>query len=190
RDQLQARLDEWHRANPGPVTDFEAYEQFLRDIGYLQPEPESVSLATSNIDAELSQQAGPQLVVPVTNARYALNAANARWGSLYDALYGTDGITETDGAERSGGYNPVRGAKVIAYARRFLDDSAPLQEGSHSDATGYTIANGQLRVTLQGGTTTPLADASRLQGYRGKREAPEAIVLRHNGLHIEIQIDG
>ncbi len=189
RDQLQARLDEWHRANPGPVTDFEAYEQFLRDIGYLQPEPESVSLATSNIDAEFSQQAGPQLVVPVTNARYALNAANARWGSLYDALYGTDAIPETDGAERSGGYNPVRGAKVIAYARRFLDDSAPLQEGSHSDATGYTIANGQLQVTLQGGTTTTLADASLLQGYRGTPEAPEAIVLRHNGLHIEIQID-
>src|SRR5690606_7164476 len=147
RDQLQARIDEWHRNNPGPVADADAYENFLREIGYLQEQPESVSLATKNVDAEFSRQAGPQLVVPVTNARYALNAANARWGSLYDALYGTDAIPDSDGAERSGGYNPVRGEKVIAFARRFLDDSAALQSGSHADATGYAIVDGRLQVT-------------------------------------------
>ncbi|MFT0849253.1 malate synthase G [Achromobacter sp. F4_2707] len=189
RDQLQARLDEWHRANPGPIADADAYENFLREIGYLQPEPASVSLATNKVDAEFSQQAGPQLVVPVTNARYALNAANARWGSLYDALYGTDAIPETDGAERAGGYNPVRGEKVIAFARRFLDDNIPLENGSHANATGYRIADGRLQVTLQDGTTTTLADASLLQGYRGAPDAPEAIVFRHHGLHFEVQID-
>src|SRR5690554_3121477 len=167
RDQLQARLDEWHRANPGPIADADAYETFLREIGYLQPEPASVSLATSKVDTEFSQQAGPQLVVPVTNARYALNAANARWGSLYDALYGTDAIPETDGAERAGGYNPVRGEKVIAFARRFLDESAPLEQASHTEATAYAVVDGRLQVTLQNGKTTTLQDASLLQGYRG-----------------------
>ena len=189
RDALQARLDEWHRANPGPITDADAYENFLREIGYLQPEPESVSLATSNIDAEFSQQAGPQLVVPVTNARYALNAANARWGSLYDALYGTDAIPDTDGAERGGAYNPARGEKVIAFARRFLDDAIPLQNGSHADATSYAIADGSLQVTLQDGSTSGLKDAAALLGYRGEAQAPEALVFRHNGLHFEIQVD-
>ena len=189
RDQLQARLDEWHRAHPGPITDAAAYETFLRETGYLQPPPESVSLATKNVDAEFAQQAGPQLVVPVTNARYALNAANARWGSLYDALYGTDAIPDTEGAERGGAYNPARGEKVIAFARRFLDDSASLQNGSHADATGYAIADGQLQVSLKDGSTTTLKDSSLLLGYRGDAAAPEAIVLRHNGLHFEIQID-
>src|SRR5690606_5459471 len=150
-------------------------ESFLRDIGYLQPEPDSVSLATQNVDAEFSQQAGPQLVVPVTNARYALNAANARWGSLYDALYGTDAIPDKDGAQRGGAYNPVRGEKVIAFARRFLDDSATLQTGSHADATRYAIVDGQLQVTLQDGSTTTLKDTSLLLGYRGESSAPEAI---------------
>ncbi|HZH56602.1 malate synthase G [Yanghanlia caeni] len=189
RDQLQARIDEWHRANPGPITDAAAYEAFLREIGYLQPEPGDVRLETSKIDTEFSQQPGPQLVVPITNARYALNAANARWGSLYDALYGTDAISEDDGAERAGGYNPLRGAKVIAYARRFLDESAALQSGSHADATGYAIVDGRLQVSLKNGTQTTLADPASLVGYRGDAAAPEAIVLRHHGLHFEIQID-
>ena len=189
RDQLQARIDEWHRANPGPVTDAQAYQAFLREIGYLKPEPGEVRLATSNVDAEFSHQAGPQLVVPITNARYALNAANARWGSLYDALYGTDAISEADGAERAGGYNPARGAKVIAYARRFLDENAPLQSGSHADAKSYAIADGGLQVTLQNGSQTTLADSSLLLGYRGDAAAPEAIVFRHHGLHFELQVD-
>src|SRR5690606_6420698 len=165
RDRLQARIDEWHHSNPGPVTDADAYEAFLREIGYLKPEPDEVRLATSNVDAEFSQQAGPQLVVPVTNARYALNAANARWGSLYDALYGTDAISEDGGAQRAGGYNPVRGEKVIAYARRFLDDTIPLQSGTHADATRYTITDGQLQVALKDGSQSGLADPATLLGY-------------------------
>lgn len=189
RDRLQARIDEWHRTNPGPVADPEAYENFLREIGYLQPEPGDVALDTANIDAEFSQQAGPQLVVPVTNARYALNAANARWGSLYDALYGTDAIPDTDGAERGGGYNPARGDKVIAYARRFLDDTVPLQAGTHADATAYAITDGRLDVTLTDGSHTTLADASLLLGYRGEPASPEAIVFRHHGLHFELEVD-
>ncbi len=189
RDRLQARIDEWHRSNPGPITDADAYEAFLREIGYLKPEPDEVRLATSNVDAEFSQQAGPQLVVPVTNARYALNAANARWGSLYDALYGTDAISEEGGAQRAGGYNPVRGDKVIAYARRFLDDTIPLQSGTHADATRYAITDGQLQVALKDGSQTGLADPAALLGYRGDPQNPEAIVFRHHGLHFELQID-
>ena len=161
----------------------------MREIGYLKEEPAEVKLATSNIDVEFSQQAGPQLVVPITNARYALNAANARWGSLYDALYGTDAISEEGGAERAGGYNPVRGEKVIAYARRFLDDSIPLQNGSHADAKSYAIADGKLQVTLNDGSKTTLVDAALLLGYRGDAAQPEAIVFKHHGLHFEIQID-
>ena len=189
RDQLQARIDEWHRANPGPIKDAAAYENFLREIGYLQADPGDVSISTSKVDTEFSQQAGPQLVVPVTNARYALNAANARWGSLYDALYGTDAIPETGGAERSGGYNPARGEKVIAYARRFLDDAAPLQNGSHADATAYALVDGKLQVTLKDGSQGTLADPALLIGYRGDTASPEAIVFRHHGLHFELQID-
>ena len=189
RDALQAKIDEWHRAHPGPIADQNAYEAFLRDIGYLQDEPADVTLATRNIDTEFSQQAGPQLVVPITNARYALNAANARWGSLYDALYGTDAIPEPDGAERAGGYNPVRGEKVIAYARRFLDENAPLASGSHSEATAYAIVDGRLQANLKNGEQTTLADASLLRGYRGQSASPEAIVFVHNGLHFELQID-
>jgi len=189
RDRLQVQLDQWHQAHPGPIRDSEAYQAFLRDVGYLAPEPDAVQVNTQNVDTEITQQAGPQLVVPVMNARYALNAANARWGSLYDALYGTDAIREDDGATRSGGYNPVRGAKVIAFARAFLDDTLPLAQGSHRDATAYAVRDGKLAVTLEGGAQTTLADATLLQGYRGDPAAPEALVCLHHGLHVEIQID-
>ncbi|UYO93789.1 malate synthase G [Pollutimonas sp. M17] len=189
RDRLQAELDNWYRQNPGPIKDADAYQAFLRKIGYLQDAPASVAVKTTKVDSEVTQQAGPQLVVPITNARYALNAANARWGSLYDALYGTDAIPETDGAERAGGYNPVRGAKVIAFARQFLDDSIPLAQGSHRDAGAYAVANGQLQVSLKSGQQTGLAQPALFLGYRGEAAAPEALVFKHNGLHFEIQID-
>ncbi|MFA5520879.1 MAG: malate synthase G [Castellaniella sp.] len=189
RDRIQAAMDDWYRKNPGPIQDQAAYQAFLREIGYLVDVPASVSLDTSNIDEEFSQQAGPQLVVPITNARYALNAANARWGSLYDALYGTDVIAEDDGATRAGAYNPVRGARVIAYARKVLDDALPLQTGSHADATAYAVRDGALQVTLEGGAATGLADAGLFLGYRGTPDAPEALMFRHHGLHIEVQID-
>lgn len=189
RDDMQAKIDEWHRANPGPDYDKAAYKAFLQDIGYLLPEGEDFTVATQNVDDEVARLAGPQLVVPVMNARYALNAANARWGSLYDALYGTDVISEDDGAERAGGYNPVRGDKVIAYARAFLDEHLPLAGGSHADATAYRIENGALRVAILGGSDSALQDPSQLRGFSGSAEAPDAVLLRHNGLHIEIQID-
>ncbi|OXR48288.1 malate synthase G [Pusillimonas sp. T2] len=188
RDRLQAEIDAWHRANPGPIRDMGAYKAFLKRIGYLQDAPAQVRVNTQNIDFEFSDQAGPQLVVPITNARYALNAANARWGSLYDALYGTDAISEDDGATRAGGYNPVRGNKVIEYGRRFLDDTIALAHGSHADATAYRIENGKLVVQLANGATT-LAQPECLLGYRGTPDAPEALVFRHNGLHFELQID-
>ncbi|ROT45691.1 malate synthase G [Pusillimonas sp. NJUB218] len=188
RDRLQAEIDTWHRANPGPIRDMGAYKAFLKRIGYLQDAPAQVRVNTQNIDFEFSDQAGPQLVVPITNARYALNAANARWGSLYDALYGTDAISEDDGATRAGGYNPVRGNKVIEYGRRFLDDTIALAHGSHADATAYRIENGKLVVQLANGATT-LAQPECLLGYRGTPDAPEALVFRHNGLHFELQID-
>ncbi|MFC3337150.1 malate synthase G [Paracandidimonas soli] len=189
RDRIQASLDDWHRANPGPVRDMQAYQTFLKAIGYLAEEPGAVQVNTSNVDTEITQQAGPQLVVPVMNARYALNAANARWGSLYDALYGTDAIPEDDGAARSGGYNPKRGAKVIAFARTVLDDSIALVKGSHADATNYIVRDGKLQVTLQDGQVTTLADAGQFLGYRGAQDKPEALVFLHNGLHMEVQID-
>jgi malate synthase len=189
RDRLQAELDKWYTAHPGPVADAQAYRTFLESIGYIVDVPEHVAVHTTKVDTEITQQAGPQLVVPVTNARYALNAANARWGSLYDALYGTDALPEDGGATRAGGYNPVRGAKVIAYARQFLDDNAPLAQGSHADSTAYAVRDGALSVTLADGTTTGLADASLCVGYRGEASAPQAIVLCHHGLHFEIQID-
>jgi malate synthase len=192
RDRLQTELDGWHRAHPGPITDMAAYRGFLERIGYLVPAPADAMATTADVDAELALQAGPQLVVPILNARYALNAANARWGSLYDALYGTDAIAETDGAEKSGpggrGYNPVRGAKVIAFARQVLDEAAPLASGSHKDASAYRVEDGRLVVTL-GGATTGLADAAQFVGYQGDAGAPSAVLLRHHGLHLEIQID-
>ncbi|MDT8465297.1 malate synthase G [Alcaligenes nematophilus] len=189
RDRLQVELDKWHTANPGPITDMPAYKSFLSSIGYLKEAPADVKVNTTNVDTEITEQGGPQLVVPIMNARYALNAVNARWGSLYDALYGTNAIPDTDGAQRGGGYNAVRGAKVIAFGRQFLNDTIPLAQGSHDQATSYTIADGALRATLENGGTTGLKDASTLLGYRGQPDAPEAIVFLHNGLHFELQID-
>ena len=189
RDRLQAELDGWHRAHPGPIRDMAAYQAFLQQIGYLAPLPADPKATTADVDAELAIQAGPQLVVPILNARYALNAANARWGSLYDALYGTDVIPETDGAERAGGYNPARGAKVIAFARQVLDQAAPLAGASHADATGYRVNGGALAVALKDGRDVGLADASQFVGYLGDAASPTAILLRHHGLHIEVQVD-
>ncbi|MBS3961265.1 MAG: malate synthase G [Sandarakinorhabdus sp.] len=190
RDRLQAELDRWHRAHPGPITDMPAYRQFLEGIGYLVAPPAGVRASTANVDAELALQAGPQLVVPILNARYALNAANARWGSLYDALYGTDAIPETEGCERGGrGYNPLRGARVIAFARQFLDQAAPLAIESHQDAAGYRIVNGALQVSLDDGQHTGLRQPQQLLGYRGAPEAPSALLLQHHGNHIEIVLD-
>jgi malate synthase len=189
RDRLQAELDKWHSANPGPIKNIAAYRDFLKSIGYLVPVPDEVKVTTTNVDAELALQAGPQLVVPILNARYALNAANARWGSLYDALYGTDAIPETDGAMREGGYNPIRGAKVITYARNFLDQSAPLAKGSHSDATAYRIVGGKLAVTLKDGITTGLIDESKFVGYQGQTDTPSSVLLKNNGIHLDIIIN-
>jgi len=192
RDRLQTELDTWHKANPGPIADMAAYRAFLEKIGYLVPQPQKVGITTSKVDDELALQAGPQLVVPILNARYALNAANARWGSLYDALYGTDVIAETGGAEKGKGYNPVRGAKVIEYARYVLDRTAPLKKGSHIDSVAYTVKGGELIVTLKDGKgvkTTKLEDASQFIGYQGKASAPSSVLLQHNGLHLDIRID-
>ena len=189
RDRLQTELDTWHQANPGPIKDMAGYRQFLETIGYLVPVPADAKATTANVDAELAVQAGPQLVVPILNARYALNAANARWGSLYDALYGTDAISEADGCEKGPGYNEKRGAKVIAFARKFLDESAPLASGSHVDATGYTIAGGQLQVALKGGATTGLKDAAQLVGYQGDAAALSSVLMVHNGLHFDLIIN-
>ena len=189
RDRLQAELDTWHRANPGPIQNMVAYRAFLDKIGYLVPQPEGVQATTANVDDELATQAGPQLVVPILNARYALNAANARWGSLYDALYGTDAISEEGGAEKGKGYNPVRGAKVIAFAREVLDQAAPLASGSHKDATAYRVEGGRLVVERQNGEATGLQDAAQFVGYQGDAAQPSSVLLRHNGLHLDIQID-
>ncbi len=189
RDRLQAELDTWHQANPGPIQDMRAYRSFLEHIGYLVPQPAKVQVSTANVDDELAVQAGPQLVVPILNARYALNAANARWGSLYDALYGTDVIPETKGLERGGKYNARRGAKVIEWARHVLDRSAPLKKGSHLDSVGYLVRDGELVVKLKGGKSSKLHDASQFVGYQGEAKAPTAVLLVHHGLHLDIRID-
>ncbi len=189
RDDLQLAIDEWHKKNPGPILDMPAYRQFLESIGYLVTPPKQVQATTNNVDDELAIQAGPQLVVPILNARYALNAANARWGSLYDALYGTDAISEDNGAERAGGYNPVRGARVIAFARQFLDDAAPLSAGSHAQAMAYHVDGGKLQVTLQDGQTVCLKNPTQFVGYNGEAAKPTNILLVHNGLHIDVVID-
>jgi malate synthase len=189
RDRLQTALDTWHKANPGPISNMPAYRKFLEKIGYLVPEPQNVKATTCNVDAELATQAGPQLVVPILNARYALNAANARWGSLYDALYGTDVISEANGCDKGKGYNPQRGAKVIEYARHVLDRTAPLKKGSHIDSTGYSVKGGKLVVTLKGGAATGLQDAKQFIGYQGDAKTPTSVLLQHNGLHLDIQIN-
>ena len=189
RDRLQAELDAWHQAHPGPITDMAAYRAFLEKIGYLVPQPRKVKITTKKVDDELATQAGPQLVVPVLNARYALNAANARWGSLYDALYGTDAISEADGCEKGTGYNPKRGAKVIEYARYVLDRTCPLRKGSHIDSVGYRIKDGKLVVKLRDGSTTSLADGKQLVGFQGDAKDPSSVLLMHHGLHLDIRID-
>ncbi|WP_343599976.1 malate synthase G [Mycobacterium sp.] len=190
RDELQAQIDRWHRQRVIEPHDPQAYRQFLTDIGYLLPEPDGVTITTAGVDDEIATTAGPQLVVPVINARFALNAANARWGSLYDALYGTDVIAEADGAEKGSGYNPVRGAKVIAYARAFLDDAAPLSSGSYADATGFTVDDGRLLVSLRGDELSRgLADPGQFAGYTGDPESPASVLLANHGLHIDILVD-
>ena len=189
RDELQARIDAWYQESGGQASDLPAYKAVLREIGYLLPEGDDFTVSTTNVDPEISTIAGPQLVVPLTNARYSLNAANARWGSLYDALYGTDAISEVDGAERAGGYNKVRGGRVIAFARDFLDASAPLASGSHRDATSYAVVNGALAVTLEDGSVSELRAPSKFAGYAGDSAAPSAVLLKNNGLHVEITID-
>src|SRR5690625_1760539 len=188
RDKIQKQIDAWHIERKGKAIDLDEYKAFLAEIGYLVPEGEDFKVSTENVDPEIATIAGPQLVVPVMNARYALNAANARWGSLYDALYGTDVISEEGGAERGGAYNPVRGEKVIAYARDFLDQAAPLAQGSHKDATGYSIVDGALVVKTNAGETG-LAQPEKLVGFQGDAKAPKAVLLKNNNLHFEIQFD-
>ncbi|KRP54068.1 malate synthase G [Pseudomonas poae] len=189
RDDFQAQIDAWHQAHAGQAHDAVAYKAFLQDIGYLLPEVADFQATTENVDDEIARMAGPQLVVPVMNARFALNASNARWGSLYDALYGTDAISEADGAEKGKGYNKVRGDKVIALARAFLDQAAPLSAGSHAESTGYKIVDGVLIVALKGGSNSGLRDDAQLIGFQGPAAEPIAILLKNNGLHFEIQID-
>lgn len=189
RDRLQFELDNWHRAHPGPVQDMAAYRGFLEKIGYLVPVPRGAKATTANVDAELAVQAGPQLVVPILNARYALNAANARWGSLYDAFYGTDVIPETGGADKGPGYNEVRGAKVIARGRQVLDQAVPLASGSHADATLYKVEGGQLVVQLKGGKSSGLKDPAKFAGHQGDAASPSSILVKNNGLHLDIVVD-
>ncbi len=188
RDRLQSRIDQWSQGHTGRPLDVASHIAFLREIGYLGPEPAPFKIDTRNVDVELSEIAGPQLVVPVTNARYVLNAANARWGSLYDALYGTDAIPEDDGATRSGTYNPVRGAKIIARGKHILDSVAPLCEGRHEQVVRYFISEGRLNAQIPG-RTVGLADPAKLAGFQGSADSPEAVLLRNHGLHIELRID-
>ncbi len=186
RDELQAKIDEWHRNNK---FELEAYKAFLTEIGYLEPEVDDFQVTTENVDEEIALLAGAQLVVPVRNARYCLNAANARWGSLYDALYGTDVISEEDGADKGKGYNPVRGNKVIAYAKNFLNETFPLAQGSHADASKYAVEQNRLVVTLKDGSTTSLAHEAQFVGYNGEEVNPTEVVLLNHGLHVIIEID-
>ncbi|MFK4825242.1 malate synthase G [Paenochrobactrum sp. BZR 588] len=188
RDEMQAKIDAWYKANRDRAYTQAEYQDFLKEIGYLLPEGEDFKVSTSNVDPEIAELAGPQLVVPVMNARYALNAANARWGSLYDALYGTDAISEDDGAEKSGGYNPKRGAKVIAWAKNFLDQSTPLAQGKWADVTALSIKDGKLVVTTSAGETG-LTDASQFKGYNGDASSPSSVLVAKNGMHADIIIN-
>ena len=189
RDELQAQIDKWHRQRVIGGFELADYKQFLSEIGYLQPEPADFTITTAGVDPEITSTAGPQLVVPILNARFALNAANARWGSLYDALYGTDVISEEGGAEKGSGYNTVRGDKVIAYARQFLDDAVPLSSGSYRDATRFLVSEGLLEVSVSNGDVTGLADPDQFAGYTGEPGDPTSVLLVHHGLHIEILFD-
>src|SRR5918995_1722381 len=190
RDDLQAKIDAWYGDHRSRPIDLEEYKTFLREIGYLLPEGEDFQASTANVDPEISTIAGPQLVVPVMNARYALNAANARWGSLYDALYGTDAITDTGGAEKGKDYNPIRGGKTIAWVRNFLDEAVPLDGANWRDARGFSVADAKLVVALDGGgRKTGLKQPEKFAGYLGEAAGPDQFLLRNNGIHIEILID-
>ncbi|MED4293381.1 malate synthase G [Priestia megaterium] len=187
RDQLQAQINAWHQENPDG--DFNEYKSFLTRIGYLEDKTEDFLIGTEGVDSEIAYQAGPQLVVPVNNARYAINAANARWGSLYDALYGTDAISEENGASRTSSYNPIRGEKVIAFAKNFLDEVVPLVQSSHTEVVQYSLENGKLVAQLNDGSLTELQEEVKFVGYQGEEESPDALLFKNNGLHFEVQID-
>ena len=189
RETIQQKIDDWHLSNKGQTHDFESYKSFLKEIGYLTEDKGEFTIETQNVDPEIATIAGPQLVVPVMNARFALNAANARWGSLYDALYGTDMISEDDGATRAGAYNPVRGDKVIAFAKNFLDEHFPLSQGSYNDVSSFSLVDNSLSMGTVSGELTSLKDAAQFQGYQGSAENPSGILLKNNNLHAEIQID-
>ena len=188
RDAIQQQIDDWHKQN-GAVTDAAAYRAFLKEIGYLAEEPAPFKIGTQNVDREVAEQAGPQLVVPINNARYALNAANARWGSLYDALYGTDAIDQSGDLAAGKTYNPKRGDAVIAFARNFLDQSIPLAQGSHRDVSAYRVEGGRLKAKLKDGGESGLQTPELFIGYNGDAEAPSSLLFLHNGLHIDILID-